>query len=248
MIDSTIHLQRILVAEDNQFTLDIVTRALEKEGYEVLRAMTGQEGLDIITRHGLPHIALVDIHMPVMDGLTFCKEIHQFTDLPIIILTAVDDEDVIVDSIDQYAEDYIIKPFKPRELVARVRRVLRRIGNFAYTLEPIIKIDERLHIDFPHRMAFVNGEQVILTPIETKILYILMRNAGRIVTTDFLLRRIWPLDEVHENRLRVHIHNLRKKIEEDAGSPQYVISERGTGYRFPENIYATTGVKNRKMP
>ncbi len=236
MIDSMIEIQRILVAEDNQFTLDIVSRALRKEGYEVVRAMTGQEALDIINRHGLPHLALVDIHMPVMDGLTFCKEVHQFTDLPIIILTAIDDEDVIVDSIDRYAEDYIVKPFKPRELVARVRRVLRRIGNFAYTLAPIVHIDDRLQIDFPHRIALINDEEAILTPTETKILYILMRNAGRIVTTDFLLRRIWPLDEVHENRLRVHIHNLRNKVEENPSSPQYILSERGTGYRFPENL------------
>jgi DNA-binding response OmpR family regulator len=235
MIDSQMPIQRILIAEDNHFTLDIVSRSLQKEGFEVLTAMTGQEALDVIGRHGLPHLALVDIHMPVMDGLTLCKAIHQFSDLPIIILTAVDDEDVIVKSIDQFAEDYMVKPFKPRELVARVRRVLRRIGDFAYTLAPVVVVDERLCVNFPNRQVILEGEEVMMTPIETKLLYILMRNAGRIVTTDFLLRRLWPLDEVHENRLRVHVHNLRKKIERDVSEPFYILSERGMGYRFPEN-------------
>jgi DNA-binding response OmpR family regulator len=234
MIDSQVPVQRILIAEDNHFTLDIVSRSLRKEGFEVLTAMTGQEALDVVSRRGLPHLALVDIHMPIMDGLSLCKAIHQFSDLPIIILTAVDDEDVIVESIDQFAEDYVVKPFKPRELVARVRRVLRRIGDFAYTLAPIVEVDSYLHVDFPNRQLILSGEEVTMTPIETKLLYILMRNAGRIVTTDFLLRRLWPLDEVHENRLRVHVHNLRKKVEKDAAEPFYILSERGTGYRFPE--------------
>ncbi|GAB4159901.1 MAG: response regulator transcription factor [Candidatus Promineifilaceae bacterium] len=226
--------QRILVAEDDYNMQDIVRRTLTKEGYDVLSAMTGEEAVTLIKRYGLPHLAVVDLQMPVMNGLEFCRYVHQFSDLPIIILTGIDDEDMIVNTIDDFAEDYIVKPFRPRELAARVRRVLRRIGDFGYTLEPVVHVDPHLQVDFPNRKAFVAASEVILTPIETKLLYILMRNAGRIVTTEFLLKRLWPLEEAQENRLRVHVHNVRQKIEPGLTEPVYIISERGLGYRFPQ--------------
>ncbi|MCA9939454.1 MAG: response regulator transcription factor [Anaerolineales bacterium] len=233
-----IQLQRILVAEDDFHIQDIVRRALNAEGFAVVSAANGAEALRLIRRHGLPHLAVVDIHMPVMGGLEFCRRVLNFCDLPIIMLTGVDDEEVIVRSIEQYAEDYVIKPFRPRELVARVRRVLRRIGDFGYTLAPLIHVDPHLQIDFANRKAIVANEEIILTPIETKLLYILMRNSGRIVTTEFLLNRLWPLEEAQENRLRVHVHNVRQKVECDPGQPYYIVSERGVGYRFPEQFSA----------
>jgi DNA-binding response OmpR family regulator len=169
--------------------------------------------------------------MPGMDGFEFCQAVQAYSDLPVIMLTAVDEEETVIRGIEQFAEDYVTKPFSPRELVARTERVLRRIGDFAYTLEPITKVDDRLAVDFSHQIAIVEGEPIALTPTETKILYILMRNAGRTVTSDFLLRRLWPLEEVFEDTLRVHIHRLRKKIEIEPKSP-YIVTERGLGYRF----------------
>jgi DNA-binding response OmpR family regulator len=224
--------QRILVIDDDPLILQLVSDKLDRAGFEVLTAASGQQALELLERSGLPHLAIVDINMPGMDGFEFCRIVQAYTDLPVILLTGVDEEDIIVRGIEQFAEDYVLKPFSPRELLARTQRVLRRIGDFAYTLEPIAKVDDRFAVDFSHQQAIVDNESVSLTPTETKILYILMRNAGRTVTTDFLLRRLWPLEEVFEDTLRVHIHRLRKKIQGSAPQWQYITTERGVGYRF----------------
>jgi len=116
--------------------------------------------------------------------------------------------------------------------VARVQRVLRRVGDFAYTLKPITQVDSRLAVDFSHQQVIVDDEPIALTPTETKLLYILMRNAGHSVTHGFLLRRLWPMEEVFEDALRVHVHRLRKKIQDVPSLPQYITVERGGGYHF----------------
>jgi DNA-binding response OmpR family regulator len=224
--------QRILVVDDDPAVLRLVRDKLDRAGFEVLTATSGQHALDVIARRGLPHLAIVDIMMPGIDGFEFSRIVQEFTDLPVIMLTAVDEEETVIQGIEHFAEDYITKPFSPRELVARVQRVLRRIGDFAYTLDPVTQVDDRLAVDFAYQRAIVDGQPVALTPTETKILYILMRNAGRTVTTDFLLRRLWPLEEMFEDALRVHVHRLRQKIEAVPGQPRYIVTERGLGYRF----------------
>lgn len=235
--DHATDIKTILVVDDSPFILNAVKPTLEFEGFKVLTAVSGEEALQQISRRGLPHLAIVDLNMPGMDGFQLCEAILEFSDLPIIMLTAIDDEETIVQGLDQYAEDYIVKPFRSGELVARVKRVLRRLGDFAYTLEPVIRVDEGLQIDFPNRKAFVNKKTtpVQLTPTETKLLYILMRNAGRTVTNEFLLRRVWPQDDAYEDRLHTHIYRLRRKIEANPKEPRYIISEWGTGYSFMAN-------------
>jgi DNA-binding response OmpR family regulator len=225
--------QRILVVDDDPAIVRLVRDKLDYAGFEVLTATSGQQALAVIERRGLPHLAIVDVMMPGMDGFEFCQTVQQFTDLPIIMLTAVDEEETVIRGLEHFAEDYITKPFSPRELVARVRRVLRRIGDFAYTLDPLTPVDDYLAVDFTHQQALIEGQPVAFTPIETKLLYLLMRNAGHTVTTDFLLRRLWPREEVLEDTLRVHIHRLRQKIEATPAQPHYVITERGVGYSFP---------------
>lgn len=225
--------QRILVIDDDPAILRLLSDKLENSGYEVVSAAGGKQALETISRRGLPHLAIVDINMPGMNGLEFCEAVLQFSDLPIIMLSAVDEEEVIIASITRYAEDYITKPFSPRELVARVARVLRRIGDFSYTLRLVTEIDPYLSVDFAHQRAFAGDTCVPLTPTETKLLYLLIRNAGRTVTSDFLLRRLWPLDEVYEDTLRVHVHRLRHKIEPEPARPRYILTERGLGYSFP---------------
>jgi DNA-binding response OmpR family regulator len=224
--------QRILVVDDDPAIVRLVGDKLDRAGFEVWTAASGQQALDVIDRRGLPHLAVVDVMMPGMGGFEFCRAVQEFTDLPVIMLTAVDEEETVIQGIELFAEDYITKPFSPRELVARVERVLRRIGDFAYTLDPVTQVDDRLAVDLTHQQAIVDGQPVDLTPTETKLLYILMRNAGRTVTTDFLLRRLWPLEEVFEDALRVHVHRLRQKIEPVPGRPCYIVTERGQGYRF----------------
>jgi DNA-binding response OmpR family regulator len=241
MLDDVYEPQKILAVDDNAYTLRIVQHTLERAGYQVMTAVSGQDALQLINRHGIPHLAVVDLHMPIMSGFEFCHAVREFSDMPVIMLTAVNTEETIIEGLEKYAEDYIIKPFNPNELVARIKRVLRRMGDYTYTLDAITQVDDRLSINFPNREALLDGESVSLTPTETKLLYILVRNAGRIVTTEFLLNRIWPMEDAHEDRLHVHVHRLRRKIEIDHNDPHYIVAERGTGYRFAVSVKEQPG-------
>ncbi len=230
------HWHKILVVDDSHTVRHSVRHVLEDAGYEVIEAEGGLEALTRIKKKGMPHLALVDLNMPGMDGFTFCKKVHQFSDLPIVMLTSVDDESTVVQGLEEHAEDYIVKPFRKAELVARIKRVLGRMESYAYTFDPIIEIDERLAVDLPNRKAFVNTDKLSLTPTEAKLLYILIKNAGRTVSTEYLLQRVWPLDDAFEDRLHAHIYRLRKKIEIDPKSPTYVVSDWGKGYTFPPRV------------
>jgi DNA-binding response OmpR family regulator len=225
--------RRILAVEDDPDLLRLIRRELEDAGFTVWACASAEEALGVIDRRGLPHLALVDILLPGLDGLALARRLHEWSDLPIVMLTSVDEEDTVVHAIERFAEDYIRKPFNPREMVARVEQVVRRIGDFAYVLQPMVRVDEALSVDFAHQRAMLADREVALTSTETKLLYVLLRNAGRVVATEFLLRRLWPSDEVFEDTLRVHVHRLRSKIEPEPSRPRYVVTERGTGYRFP---------------
>lgn len=221
---------RVLAVDDDRTFLEIVHLTLEQAGFEVWTASSGRQALELLEERGLPHVALVDIMMPEMNGLELCRQIHQSLDLPIIILTSVKDVRTVVEAIDEVAEDYITKPFEPAELVARIRRLLRRIGDYSYTLESRVRIDEHLSLEFARRRAIVDGQPVELTPIETKLLYLLVRSAGRTLQNAYLLRRLWPLEEAYEESLRTHVWRLRKKISNRRLG--YVETVRGVGYRF----------------
>ena len=226
------NIPRILVVEDSVESLQLVKYTLEKAGFQVSTASNGQQALENIERFGLPHLAIVDIHMPVMDGLTFCRHLHKFCDLPIIMLTAVDEESIVIEALESHADDYIVKPFHAGELISRTQRVLRRIDNFSYTASPILKIDERLQIDIPGKTAKIDDHAIKLTPTEAKILHILLRHNGRAVTIEFLFGKLWPEQVASNDRLHVHIHRLRQKIETDPSNPHYIVADRGTGYYF----------------
>lgn len=226
--------KRILAVDDNAYTLRLVEFTLREADFRVITAISGEEALAQIETAGLPDLAIVDLHMPGISGFEFAHRVHQYSDLPIIMLTAVNHEETVVEGLEIHAEDYVVKPFSPGELVARVNRVLRRMGEFDYDLAPQTRIDDRLVIDFPNRTAIVEGKPEALTPTETKLLYILMRRAGQTVPTDYILRRLWPLEPVFEDRLHVHLHRLRRKIEDKKNKtqPRYIVSERGAGYSF----------------
>lgn len=224
--------RRILTVDDDPVILDILKVALERVGFEVWSAESGEEALQILEMRGLPHLAVVDIVMPGMDGIELCARLQEFIDLPVIMLTGVRDTRTVVDVIRRLAEDYVVKPFESDEVVARIERLLRRIGDFSYALEPRIRIDEQLEVELARQLAFVRGEQVELTPTETKLLYVLMRSAGHTLLTGYILRRLWPMEEVFEDTLRTHVYRLRKKIEASPRHPRYVITRRGFGYTF----------------
>jgi DNA-binding response OmpR family regulator len=223
-----------MAIDDNAYTLRLVEFTLREAGFRVITSISGEEALEQIETQGLPDLAIVDLHMPGISGFEFAHRVHQYSDLPLIMLTAVNHEATVVEGLEQHAEDYVVKPFSPGELVARSRRVLKRIGEFTYDLEPRTRIDDRLLIDFPNRTAIVDGKPEALTPTETKLLYILMRKAGQTVPTDYILRRLWPMEPVFEDRLHVHLHRLRRKIEDRKNKtrPRYILSERGAGYSF----------------
>jgi DNA-binding response OmpR family regulator len=230
---------KILAVDDNAYTLRILRHTLQGAGFSVATAVSGEEALQQITTTGLPHLAIVDLHMPGgISGFEFCRSVHQYSDLPIIMLTAVDDENTVLEGLEKHAEDYIVKPFSPGELTARVNRLLQRMGQFAYPLAQEIVVDDRLRINFPQRVAIVEEESVSLTPTETKLLYLLMHSAGQTVTTEYILRRLWPGETAFEDRLHVHLHRLRRKIEAKDGQSRerYITSERGTGYVFLEPL------------
>lgn len=223
---------RVLCVDDDPDILHLIRKTFEAAAFEVSTCGSGEAALRWIERNGLPHLAVVDIRMPDLDGIELCRRIHTYSDLPVILLTSVDDEPTVVKALDTVAEDYVLKPFRPAELVARVRRVLRRIGDFSFTLAAETPVDDRLAVDFVRQMAKVEGNPVPLTPTETKILHILMRSSPRTVDTGYLLRRVWPMEEVFEDTLRVHVHRVRQKIEPDPAKPRYVLTHRGQGYSF----------------
>ena len=223
---------RILIVDDEPLMRRLIQDILAIDNYDVKTAKSGQEALDIIINQGVPHLAIVDIIMPTMSGLELCKKIQAFIDLPIILVTAIDDEDTLVKGIEYYAEDYIVKPFRPRELLARIRRVLSRAYKSPQSFSRIIKINAHLTIDFGKREINTAEKTISLTPIENKLLHVFVQNSNQTITTEFILQRLWPLDETFADTLRVHIHRLRHKIEATPNKPQYIITERGIGYRF----------------
>lgn len=227
---------RIMAIDDNTYTLRVVEFTLRDAEMRPMAAVSANEAFKLIETEGLPDLAIVDLHMPGASGFEFAYRVHQYSDLPVIMLTAVNQESTVIEGLERHAEDYMVKPFQPGELVARVRRVLRRIGTFGYDVLAQTPIDERLSVNFAGRAAIVEGKEVALTPTETKLLYILMRKAGQTVPTEYLLRRLWPMEPVFEDRLHVHLHRLRRKIEDkkDKTRPRYIISDRGSGYCFQD--------------
>ena len=227
---------RILIVDDDAMAREILKRILEHAGYEVMTAGSGPEALRKL-HEGIPHLVVVDLMMPEMDGFELCRRIKSHLDVPIVILSAVAAVESKVEGLQMYAEDYVVKPFEKEELVARVQRVLRRYGESAGVEQPEVVIDQDLQINFVQHWARVRGKQVTLTPTESKLLFLLVRNAGRVVTNETLLAKAWAGDEeAYEEGLRVHISRLRSKIEPNPGKPIYIQTKRGVGYRFSANV------------
>lgn len=232
---------RILIVDDDAMAREILRRILEHAGYEVMTAGSGPEALRKL-HEGIPHLVVVDLMMPEMDGFELCRRIKSHLDVPIMILSAVAAVESKVEGLQMYAEDYVVKPFEKEELVARVQRVLRRYGESAGVEQPEVVIDQDLQINFVQHWARVRGKQVTLTPTESKLLFLLVRNAGRVVTNETLLAKAWAGDEeAYEEGLRVHISRLRSKIEPSPSKPVYIQTKRGVGYRFTAKVAYPAG-------
>ena len=223
---------RVLVVDDEPRMIRFIRLNLEHDGFAVVEANTGIEALAQL-RDQLPDVVLLDVMMPEMDGFETLRLIREVSTVPVVMLTAKGEEDDRVRGLELGADDYVTKPFSPRELVSRVRAVLRRTEMPAATEKVPIRVDDRLAVDFDRREVFVEGKPVQLRPTEFRLLYHLVQNAGWVVPHDQLLAKVWGYeyrDETHY--LRLYINYLRQKLEKDPSNPQYILTERGVGYRF----------------
>ncbi|MCK6578036.1 MAG: response regulator transcription factor [Anaerolineae bacterium] len=213
--------------------INFIRMNLELDGHQVLEAHNGLEALEVV-RTRLPDIILLDVMMPELDGFETLRMLREFSSLPVIMLTAKGEENDKVYGLELGADDYITKPFGPRELSSRIKAVLRRADMPASTPdEAVLRIDDRLSVDFNRREVIVNDERIKLRPTEYRLLYHLIENAGWTVSHDQLLAKVWGYeyrDEAHY--VRLYVNYLREKIEEDPSHPRYILTERGVGYRF----------------
>jgi two-component system KDP operon response regulator KdpE len=219
---------RVLVVDDEQQILRALRVILREAGFEALPAASGEEALDLAAlRH--PDAGIVDLLLPDMDGVELCRRLREWTDIPLIVLSAVGDEDAKVRALAAGADDYVTKPFGPRELVARLQANLRRIAPDPE--EAQVRVDG-LEVDLARRTVQVDGEEVHLTPTEFDLLRQLVRNRGRLLTHRDLLLSVWGPGYGDDTQvLRAHIANLRRKIEPSEGR-RYIRTDPGVGYRF----------------
>lgn len=236
---------RILVVDDAADTRLLLNLRLQREGYEVFTASSGTEALEMIQKEGLPHLVLLDIMMPGMDGFAVASELRRMGDISIIFLSALSDTDTKVEGLNRFAEDYVTKPFDFTELSARIRRVLLRVAT-DHNADPEQAIDDRLAINFAQQYAILDGAQITLTPTENRLLHILFNNRGRVLSPGFLLAKAWdPVRRGTVESLWVHMRRLRSKIEPDADNPRYVVTVRGQGYCLPQRINTPDGEENQ---
>ena len=222
MGESSSRRRKILVVDDEPRMIKFIRLNLEHDGFEVYEATSGPQALEKM-RDRLPDLILLDVMMPDLDGFETLRLVREISIVPVIMLTAKGEEDDRVRGLELGADDYVTKPFSPRELVSRVRAATHEV----------IEVDDRLRLDFDRREVWVENELVKLRPTEYRLLYHLVQNAGWVVPHDQLLAKVWGYeyrDETHY--LRLYINYLRQKLESDPANPEYILTERGVGYRF----------------
>ena len=223
---------RILIVDDEPRMIRFIRLNLEHDGFEVAEAADGLAALKQV-RDVLPDLVLLDVAMPELDGFETLRLLREISSIPVIMLTARGEEDDRVRGLELGADDYVTKPFSPRELVSRVRAVLRRAEAPPPTEKSTLQIDERLQINFDRREVFVEGQPNKLRPTDYRLLYHLAQNAGWVVPHDQLLAKVWGYEYREETHyLRLYINYLRQKLEADPANPKYILTERGVGYRF----------------
>ncbi|GAB2937420.1 response regulator transcription factor [Nonomuraea fastidiosa] len=223
---------RVLVVEDEESFSDALSYMLRKEGFEVSVAATGPEALDTFDRNGAD-LVLLDLMLPGLPGTEVCRSLRQRSKVPVIMLTAKDSEIDKVVGLELGADDYVTKPFSSRELVARIRAVLRRRGDTSDEMESAVLAVGPVRMDVDRHVVAVRGEPVQLPLKEFELLEVLLRNAGRVLTRGQLIDRVWGADYVGDTKtLDVHVKRLRAKIESDPSNPRCILTVRGLGYKF----------------
>ncbi|MDU1348404.1 response regulator transcription factor [uncultured Clostridium sp.] len=229
---------KILIADDDEDILEILELYLEKDGFEVVKAINGQKALEIIEK-GKMDMAIIDVMMPIIDGFKLIKKIREEYNLPVIILSAKNQDTDKILGLGLGADDYIVKPFNPLEVVARVEAQLRRFYNLNSdnkTVQKIIKIGE-IELDTFSNTLKKRDNEVMLTSVEYKIIKLLMENGGRVFTKKEIFETVWEDYFMgDDNTIMVHISNLREKIEDDSRKPIYLKTVRGLGYKFEKKV------------
>ena len=224
--------RNILVVEDEASIAEVVSLYLKRAGFNVQIASDGRQAMGILERQ-IPDFVILDLMLPEVDGLSLTRWLRDRSDVPIIMLTARREEIDRISGLELGADDYVTKPFSPRELVSRIKAVLRRTEGATGSMHGLIEVDERLKIDFDRREIWLEGKLVKLRPTEYRLLFHLVQNAGWVVSHDQLLQKVWGYeyrDEPHY--VRLYINYLRQKLEKDPANPKYILTERGVGYRF----------------
>ncbi len=222
----------ILVVDDEPKMIRFVQYNLELEGFRVISASNGLEAVEKV-RTQLPDLVILDVMMPEMDGFEALEQIRKISDVPVIMLTVKNEDDDKHLAFSAGADDYLTKPFSPQELVDRVKAVLRRASGPSASDDHILKVDDRLQIDFASREVIVDGKRISLRPTEWRLLYHLVKNANWVMPAELLLQKVWGYEYKDDLQLlRLYIAYLRSKIEKDTSHPQYILTERGVGYRF----------------
>lgn len=232
MLETTFADRRILVVDDEDRMVRFIRLNLEHDGFRVTEAYRGTQALDKL-RTSMPDLIILDVMMPDIDGFEVLRMVREISNVPVIMLTAKGEEDDRVRGLELGADDYITKPFSPRELVSRVRAVLRRTESTTENTHGLIEVDESLKMDFDRHEIWLDGKLVSLRPTEYRLLYYLVQNAGWVVTHDQILTNVWGYeyrDQPHY--VRLYINYLRQKLEANPAEPKYILTERGTGYRF----------------
>jgi two-component system KDP operon response regulator KdpE len=232
MEEAAMKRRKILIVDDEERMVRFIRLNLEHDGFVVVEAFDGKQALERL-RDATPDLVLLDVMMPDLDGFEVLQMFREISNVPVIMLTAKGEEDDRVRGLELGADDYITKPFSPRELVSRVKAVLRRTESTSGSMHGLIEVDDRLKIDFDRREIWLEGKIVKLRPTEYRLLFHLVQNAGWVVSHDQLLAKVWGYeyrDEPHY--VRLYINYLRQKLEKDPGNPKYILTERGVGYRF----------------
>ncbi len=222
----------ILIVDDEARMRRFMQMNLDLEGYRVIEASNGLEALDRV-REDLPDLVLLDVMMPELDGFEALRIIRETSTVPVIMLTVRDDESDKVKGLELGADDYVTKPFSPRELASRIKAVLRRTEMDSPSDKSMLVVDDYLKMDFNRRQVFAGGQEVKLRPTEYRLLYHLVQNAGYTMTHETILGKVWGYEYRDESQyVRLYITYLRQKIEPDPSHPRYILTERGVGYRF----------------
>lgn len=232
MADDFYRNKLILVVDDEERMARFIRLNLEHDGFQVVEAYRGMQAIQLL-RDRMPDVVILDVMMPDVDGFEVLQLIRESSQVPVIMLTAKGEEEDKVKGLELGADDYVTKPFSPRELVSRVRAVLRRTDTSSSDGEGVIEVDDHLKLDFGRREIWMDGKQVKLRPTEYRLLYHLVQNAGWVLTYDQILSKVWGYeyrDEPHY--VRLYVNYLRQKLEKDPANPVYILTERGVGYRF----------------